>query len=112
MAFNKKKKKKGKDRGREIGKVIDASSRRGLVNYSKENGGGRVFFYVEKVRSTLLSDETMVDELSSRRGTADWKVFCRDGFSLNGRRNGSNRGDRIEDLISADASEDYIEKLV
>lgn len=23
---------------------------------------------------------------------ADWKVFCRDGFSLNGRRNGSNRG--------------------
>ena len=34
--------------------------------------------------------------------------FHRDG----GRRNGSNRGDRIEDLISADASEDYIEKLV
>lgn len=49
-----------------------------------------MFFYVEKVRSTPLSDETMVDELSS--GRADWKVFCRDGFSLNGRRNGSNRG--------------------
>lgn len=50
-----------------------------MVNYSKENargnGGRRVFFYVEKVRSTPLSDETMVDELSSRRGGLIGKFF-------------------------------------
>lgn len=34
-----------------------------------------MFFYVEKVRSTPLSDETMVDELSSRRRGLIGKFF-------------------------------------
>lgn len=65
-----------------------------MVNYSKENvrgnEGGGVFLRSKSAQHSSFGRDWLTS--FHRDEEVDWKVFCRDGFSLNGRRNGSNRG--------------------
>lgn len=87
-------------------------SRRWLITQRKMFGEMKeeACFYVRKVRSTLLSDETGWRAFIATRKLIG-KFFVEMDFRWTGGVmapiEGSNR-----DLISADASKDYIEKLV